>query len=56
MILRAKMLVNVKVVGYPFKAGQLGYDCRYSKMHGMPVTGSRGFRGLKPLWYNGVPL
>src|SRR5678815_5165394 len=30
-------------------------DCRYSTMHGMPVTGSRGFRGLKPLWYNGVP-
>jgi hypothetical protein len=24
-------------------------------MHGMPVTGGRGFRGLKPLWYNGVP-
>ena len=31
------------------------YDCRYSKMHGMPVTGGRGFRGLNPLWYNGVP-
>ena len=41
--------------GYPLKAGQLEYDCRYSKMHGMPVTGGRGFRGLKPLWYNGVP-
>jgi hypothetical protein len=26
-----------------------------SKMHGMPVTGGRGFRALKPLWYNGVP-
>ena len=25
-------------------------------MHGMPVTGGRGFRGLKPLWYNGVRL
>jgi hypothetical protein len=41
--------------GYPFKAGQLEYDRRYSKMPGMPVTGGRGFRGLKPLWYNGVP-
>ena len=41
--------------GYPLKAGQLGYDCHYSKMHGMPVTSSRGFRGPKPLWYNGVP-
>jgi len=35
--------------GYPLKAGQLTYDCRYSTMHGMPVTGGRGFRGLKPL-------
>jgi site-specific recombinase XerD len=42
--------------GYPLKAGQLTYDCRYSTMHGMPVTGGRGFRGLKPLWYNSVPL
>jgi hypothetical protein len=41
--------------GYALKAGQLTYDCRYSTMHGMPVTGGRGFRGLKPLWYNGVP-
>src|SRR6516165_10595624 len=41
--------------GYLLKAGQLEYDCRYSKMHGMPVTGGRGFRSLKPLWYNGVP-
>ena len=41
--------------GYALKAGQLTYDCRYSTMHGMPVTGSHGFRGLKPLWYNGVP-
>jgi len=24
-------------------------------MHGMPVTGGRGFRSLKPLWYKGVP-
>jgi hypothetical protein len=23
--------------------------------HGMPVTGGRGFKGLKPLWDNGVP-
>ena len=42
-------------LGYPLKAGQLEYDCRYSKMHGMPFTGGRGLRGLKPLWYNGVP-
>ena len=42
-------------LGYPLKVGQLEYDCRYSKMHGMPVTGGRGFRALKPLWYNGVP-
>ena len=41
--------------GYALKVGQLTYDCRYSTMHGMPVTGGRGFRGLKPLWYNGVP-
>jgi hypothetical protein len=41
--------------GYPLKAGQLTYDCRYSTMHGMPVTGGLGFRGLKPLWYNSVP-
>ena len=41
--------------GYPLKAGQLTYDCRYSTMHGMPVTSGRGFRGLKPLWYNSVP-
>ena len=27
------------------------YDCRYSTMHGMPVTGGRGFRSLKPLWH-----
>ena len=37
--------------GYPFKAGQLGYDCRYSKTPGMPVTGGYDFRGLKPLWH-----
>jgi len=43
------------IVGYTLKAGQLTYDCRYSTMHGMPVTGGHGFRGLKPLWYNGVP-
>jgi hypothetical protein len=41
--------------GYPLKVGQLEYDCRYSTMHGMPVTGGRGFRSLKPLWYKGVP-
>ena len=43
------------ILGYLLKAGQFEYDCRYSTMHGMPVTGSRGFRGLQPLWYNGVP-
>src|SRR5215831_13313671 len=42
-------------LGYALKAGQLTYDCRYSTMHGMPVTGGRGFRSLKPLWYNGCP-
>jgi hypothetical protein len=41
--------------GYALKVGQLTYDCRYSTMHGMPVPGGRGFRGLKPLRYNGVP-
>jgi hypothetical protein len=46
---------DCKEMGYALKAGQLTYDCRYSTMHGMPVTGGRGFRGLKPLWYNGVP-
>ena len=44
-----------ELIGYPLKAGQLTYDCRYSTMHGMAVTGNRGFRGLKPLWYNSVP-
>ena len=24
-------------------------------MYGMPVTGGRGFGGLKPGWYNSVP-
>ena len=47
--------VELTVMGYALKAGQLTYDCRYSTMHGMPVTGGRGFRSLKPLWYNGVP-
>jgi len=37
--------------GYPFNAGQLEYDYRYSKTPGMPVTGGRGFRSLKPLWH-----
>jgi tetratricopeptide (TPR) repeat protein len=44
-----------QIEGYALQAGQLTYDCRYSTMHGMPVTGGRGFRSLKPLWYNGVP-
>ena len=26
-------------LGYPLKAGQLEYDRRYSKMHGLSVTG-----------------
>ena len=43
------------LLGYLLKAGQLEYDCRYSKMHGMPVTGGRGFRSVKLLWYKGVP-
>jgi hypothetical protein len=47
-------IINAKS-GYPLKAGQLTYDCRYSTMRSMPVTGGRGFRGLKPLWYNSVP-
>jgi hypothetical protein len=38
-----------RTVGYLLKAGQLEYDCRYSTMHGMSVTGGRGFRGLKSL-------
>ena len=46
---------GISFSGYPLKAGQLTYDCRYSTMHSMPVTGGRGFRGLKPLWYNSVP-
>jgi len=46
---------NSTETGYLLKAGQLEYDCRYSTMHGMPVTGGRGLRGLNPLWYNGVP-
>jgi hypothetical protein len=53
-VVRLEMNAPVRF-GYPLKAGQLTYDCRYSTMHGMPVTGGRGFRGLKPLWYNGVP-
>src|SRR5207248_2510683 len=52
-----RQLIRERLVGngYALKVGQLTYDCRYSTMHGMPVTGGRGFRGLKPLWYNGVP-
>ena len=49
------LIPHIRNQGYPLKAGQLEYDCRYSTMHGMPVTGGRGFRALKPLWYNGVP-
>src|SRR5712692_10029750 len=37
--------------GYPFNAGQLGYDCRYSKTPRMPVTGGHNLRRLKPLWH-----
>ena len=40
---------GVRAAGYLLKVGQLEYDCRYSKMHGMPVTSGRGFRSLKPL-------
>ena len=53
--LEARGHTGAVAYGYLLKAGQLTYDCRYSTMHGMPVTGGRGFRGLKPLWYNGVP-
>jgi hypothetical protein len=45
----------MEFLGYALKEEQLTYDCRYSTMHGMLVTGGRGFRVLKPLWYNGVP-
>src|SRR6516165_2701183 len=38
---------GITPVGYALKAGQLTYDCRYSTMHGMPVTGGRSFRSLK---------
>jgi hypothetical protein len=31
----------VRFLGYLLKVGQLEYDCCYSKMHGMPVTGGR---------------
>jgi cellulose biosynthesis protein BcsQ len=51
----ASKIFKTTIPGYALKAGQCTYDCRYSTMHGMPVTGGRGFRGLKPLWYNGVP-
>ena len=44
-----------RILGYLLKVGQLEYDCRYSKMYGMPVAGGRGFSALKPLWYKGVP-
>jgi hypothetical protein len=54
-LLIGDMRSTIREIGYALKAGQLTYDCRYSTMHGMPVTGGRGFRGLKPLWYNGVP-
>ena len=47
--------VDSVLPGYLLKAGQLEYDCRYSKMHDMPVTGGRGFRSVKLLWYKGVP-
>jgi hypothetical protein len=43
--------INNSFSGYPFNAGQLEYDYRYSKTPGMPVTGGRGFRSLKPLWH-----
>ena len=41
--------------GYPFNAGQLGYDWGYSKTPGMLATEGYGFRGLKSLRYIGVP-
>src|SRR4029453_1304446 len=42
-------------LGYPLKAGQLTYDCRYSTMHGMPVTGGCGFWRPKPLLFTSAP-
>jgi hypothetical protein len=51
----AALPTSTASMGYLLKAGQLEYDCRYSKMHGMPVTGGRGFRSVKLLWYKGVP-
>jgi protoporphyrinogen oxidase len=40
--------------GYPFNAGQLKYDFRYSKMPGMPVARGCGFKSLKSLWHIGI--
>src|SRR5438874_13367162 len=39
-------VVPLVQTGYLLKVGQLEYDCRYSTMHSMPVTGGRGFRAL----------
>ena len=41
--------------GYPFNAGQLRYDSRYSKIPRMPVARGCGFKSLEPLWHMGVP-
>jgi hypothetical protein len=46
-----KLGIPSHTLGYPFNAGQLGYDWRYSKTPGMPVTGGHDFRALKPLWH-----
>ena len=48
---RCRNSSSASISGYPFNAGQLGYDWRYSKTPGMPVTGGHDFRALKPLWH-----
>jgi hypothetical protein len=40
---KSYVIISEPIVGYPLKVGQLEYDCRYSKMHGMLVTSGRGF-------------
>jgi len=36
---RELFLIFCSKLGYALKAGQLTYDCHYSTIHGMPVTG-----------------
>jgi len=42
-------------MGYPFKPGHLTYHYHRSKTSALLATESRGFRGMKPLQYIGVP-